>query len=397
MAVRTRMKTNYPGVFYRIAQRKGRPGEERIYYIVFKQDGKVIEEKVGRQYADDMTPARASGIRAERIEGKRLSRKEIRQATLAAKTAEAAKPTIARLWDQYQQALPDRKDTKTDRLRFNLHLQDIFKDKIPNEITTIDVDKLRHKLLKTGKSPQTTKHVLALLRRVIMFGVKKGLCAAPDPSKLHFEMPKVDNQKTESFTADQLKKYLEAIDREPDQDAAAFLRLALVTGMRKGALMALRWTDIDYENGFILLRGEVAKKGKSERIPLSRAARAILQNISSTESPFVFPGKGGEQRKDFRKIAVRVKQHAGLPDDFRPLHGLRHAYASLLASSGKVDLYTLQKLLTHSSPQMTQRYAHLADEAMQRAANVADAIFDMDTNGSDACLSHRIATDLSND
>ena len=49
MAVRTRMKTNYPGVFYRIAQRKGRPGEERIYYIVFKQDGKVIEEKVGRQ------------------------------------------------------------------------------------------------------------------------------------------------------------------------------------------------------------------------------------------------------------------------------------------------------------------------------------------------------------
>ena len=156
MAVRTRMKTNYPGVFYRIAQRKGRPGEERIYYIVFKQDGKVIEEKVGRQYADDMTPARASGIRAERIEGKRLSRKEIRQATLAAKTAEAAKPTIARLWDQYQQAFPDRKDTKTDRLRFNLHLQDIFKDKIPNEITTIDVDKLRHKLLKTGRSPQTT-------------------------------------------------------------------------------------------------------------------------------------------------------------------------------------------------------------------------------------------------
>lgn len=61
--------------------------------------------------------------------------------------------------------------------------------------------------------------------------------------------------------------------------------------------------------------------------------------------------------------------------DFRPLHGLRHAYASFLASSGKVDLYTLQKLLTHSSPQMTQRYAHLADEALQRAAQVSDNIF----------------------
>ena len=67
MTGKARMKTNYPGVFFRIAERKGKSGEERVYYIVFKQDGKVIEEKVGRQYADDMTPARASGIRAERI------------------------------------------------------------------------------------------------------------------------------------------------------------------------------------------------------------------------------------------------------------------------------------------------------------------------------------------
>lgn len=377
MAGKPRMKTNYPGVFFRIAERKGKSGEERVYYIVFKQDGKVIEEKVGRQYADDMTPAKASGIRGERIEGKRASRKDIRAAALAAKAAEAAKPTIARLWDQYQQTFSDRKDTKTDTLRYNLHINELFKGKTPHEITTLDIDKLRHKLLKTGRSPQTTKHVLALLRRIIRFGVKKGLCAATDPSKLHFEMPKVDNQKTESLTAEQLKKYLEAIDREPDQDAAAFLRLALVTGMRKGALMALQWADIDFESGFILLRGEVAKKGTTERIPLSHAARSVLRGVKKTDSPFVFPGKNGAQRKDFRKIAVRVRQRAGLPDDFRPLHGLRHAYASFLASSGKVDLYTLQKLLTHSSPQMTQRYAHLADEAMQRAASVADEIFDI--------------------
>ncbi len=65
-----------------------------------------------------------------------------------------------------------------------------------------------------------------------------------------------------------------------------------------------------------------------------------------------------------------------MPDDFRPLHGLRHVFASYLASSGKVDLYTLQKLLTHASPQMTQRYAHLADDAMQRAASVANEIFE---------------------
>ena len=51
-----------------------------------------------------------------------------------------------------------------------------------------------------------------------------------------------------------------------------------------------------------------------------------------------------------------------------PLHGLRHVFASTLASSGKVDMYTLQKLLTHKSPIMTQRYAHLRDDALKRAS-----------------------------
>jgi site-specific recombinase XerD len=55
-------------------------------------------------------------------------------------------------------------------------------------------------------------------------------------------------------------------------------------------------------------------------------------------------------------------------------HGLRHVYASHLASSGKVDLYTLQKLLTHKSPLMTQRYAHLRNEALMDASNVISEI-----------------------
>jgi hypothetical protein len=43
----------------------------------------------------------------------------------------------------------------------------------------------------------------------------------------------------------------------------------------------------------------------------------------------------------------------------------------MLASSGKVDLYTLQRLLTHKSPQMTQRYAHLRDETLRKGADLA--------------------------
>ncbi len=57
------------------------------------------------------------------------------------------------------------------------------------------------------------------------------------------------------------------------------------------------------------------------------------------------------------------------------MHGLRHVYASMLASSGKVDMYVLQKLMTHKSPKMTQRYAHLRDDALINGAGQIDDIF----------------------
>ena len=50
-----RHKTKYVGVYYREAQRIGQPGIEKVFYYTFKKDGKMHEEKAGRQYADKMT------------------------------------------------------------------------------------------------------------------------------------------------------------------------------------------------------------------------------------------------------------------------------------------------------------------------------------------------------
>jgi integrase len=81
---------------------------------------------------------------------------------------------------------------------------------------------------------------------------------------------------------------------------------------------------------------------------------------------------------------TEAKAAAGLPSDFRPLHGLRHAYASMLASSGQVDMYTLQRLLTHKSPMMTQRYAHLRDETLRKASTLAGDIIEQAAKTQDA-------------
>jgi integrase len=172
---------------------------------------------------------------------------------------------------------------------------------------------------------------------------------------------------------EQLKRLIAAIEKDTNATARGIMLMALYTGMRRGELFKLRWEDIDFDRGFIRIVGP--KGGTDQTIPLNAAARKVLAAHPRT-SDYVFPGDDGGQRVTIQKAVRRIRAAAGLPDTFRPLHGLRHAFASRLASSGQVDMYTLQKLLTHKSPVMTQRYAHLRDEALRRASELAGTLVD---------------------
>jgi integrase len=378
MPAKKRLKTQYPGVYY-IESTIGRNGKpERVYYIFYRgKDGRQIEEKAGRQYADDMTPARAAGVRSRRIQGKELSNRERRQARKAAKRAEAAKWTIGKLWKHYK-ANRSLKGIAQDESRYNNYIKPLFADKEPADILPLDIDRLKRKKLK-GKSPQTIKLTLGLLRRIANYGAKQQMCA---PLPFSIEMPKVNNRKTEDLTKEQLKDLLKAIDKSEDIQAANIMKMALFTGMRRGELFKLKWDDIDFQRGFIHIRAP--KGGADQSVPLNNAARRVLENHPRSKrrnSPYVFPGRRGKQRTDIKKAVNKIKKAAGLPKDFRPLHGLRHFYASTLASSGQVDMYTLQKLLTHKSPQMTQRYAHLRDDALRRASDLAGDLIEQAVKG----------------
>ncbi len=368
MPAMKRHKTKYPGVTY-IKGRDPRDGkQERVYYIRYRRDGRLIEEKAGRQHINDMTPAKASKIRANRMAGDPTNT-ERREAERLAAEAEAGKWTLSRLWAEYKVQKPDLKGIAQDQSRWKRFIEPRFADMEPSELAPLDLDRLRLSLLKKH-SPQHVKHVLALLRRIIRFGVSRGLCA---PLNFTISMPQVDNTVTEDLTPKQLNRLLKAIEADHHPCAGTMMQLALFSGMRKGEMLRLRWADLDFDRGFIRLLNP--KGGKPARIPMNDQARTLLKNHPhQKDSPFVFPGRDGKQRQEVRRPIERIRKTAKLPGGFRPLHGLRHVFASMLVSSGKVDGYTLQKLLTHKSPEMTQRYAHLRDEALRRASDHAGAI-----------------------
>ena len=377
MPAQKRNKTIYPGVFFIVGKATGTAKPERIYYIdYYRPDGKRVQEKAGRAKKDDMSAARASKIRAGKMKPEALTNKQKREAEQQAKKAETNKWTLSRLFKEYKSQTPGLKGLAQDQNRFDRHLKESFGSKEPKEIIPLDVDRLRVKLLKKY-APATVRNTLELLRRIVNFAVDRQLCKG---LSFKIKMPTVDNIRTESLSQDELKLLLKVLNEEVvDVQAANIMKLCLFTGMRKSELLRLEWSDCDFEQGFITLR--TPKGGKSEVIPMNTSAREVLKNHpiyrskKGEKSPFVFPGRGGKQRTDCTKAVNRLKLKAGLPAGFRGLHGLRHAYASILASSGEVDLYTLQKLMTHKSAAMVQRYAHLSSERLQKAGTVAAGIF----------------------
>lgn len=358
-----RHETKYPGVYYILGRAVSDRRQEKIFYIRYRMDGKQIDEKVGRQSPPDaMTGAKANQIRVQHIRGEDSNR-----------TRREKKSWIfTRLWEEYAAQKEQGKALKTDESRFNLHIKPDFENKAPDAIRTLDIDKLRGRLSKEGKSPQTVKHVLGLVKRLINFGIKKGIVDRPEARKLNIEMPKVDNEKTEDLTQEQLTLLFKILEEEPDQVVADVMRFALVTGMRRGEITGLQWPDVSFERGSIFIRNP--KGGKSQSIPMNEAAREILAR-QIKKGFFIFCNSKGQPLNYgiYRKLR-EIKKKAKLPADFRPLHGLRHVFASSLASSGQVDLYVIQKLLTHKSPQMTRRYSHLRDEALKKGADVASEL-----------------------
>lgn len=370
MPTMKRIKTKYPGVTYvEGTSTDGRA--EKIYYIRYRKNGKLVEEKAGRQFQDDMTPARAATVRTKRIEGDQLTNREKREAQ--SKVEE--RWTIDKLWKEYKACNPNVKAINKDNDRYNAYLKKPFGGKEPKDLVPLDVDRTRIKLQKTLQ-PATVKNALELLRRIANFGVKKHLS---EGLNFTIQMPEVYNEKTEDLSPEQLSRLLQAIENDSNLQVANLMKLALFTGMRKGELYKLKWDDVDFERGFIVIKDP--KGGPDQKIPMNDAAREILLNHPRTAgSEYVFPGADKGQRRNAHRVVNRIKKEAGLPKDFRPLHGLRHVYASMLASSGQVDMYTLQKLLTHKSPTMTMRYAHLRDDALRKASDLAGAIIEQAAN-----------------
>lgn len=136
--------------------------------------------------------------------------------------------------------------------------------------------------------------------------------------------------------------------------------LAMNTGLRKGELLALNWSDINLQARMLTVRPENAKSGKQRHVPLNIEAMTVLRTWAS---------QVGDSGSVFGIASIKSSWGTLLTtaevENFR-FHDLRHHFASRLVMAG-VDLNTVRELLGHADLTMTLRYAHLAPEHLAAA------------------------------
>jgi integrase/recombinase XerD len=184
--------------------------------------------------------------------------------------------------------------------------------------------------------------------------------------------PKVREILPVFLTASDFRLFLSVVE---DRDFRELCITALLSGLRLGELIALRWNDIDFTSKVIQVKNSATfttKSRKNRIVPMSeelfRLLRERKENIRF-ECETVFYGKQGKLLKEgsASQKFKRYVRRACLNDKLH-FHSLRHSFASALVTSG-VSLYAVQKLLGHTTSKTTEIYSHLLPQQLHSEIN----------------------------
>ena len=159
---------------------------------------------------------------------------------------------------------------------------------------------------------------------------------------------------------------------ELPRDVRPIAEVALHTGIRRGALLGLRWRHVDFTTLMIEVTEELDKTGHGYYVAINARVREVLGDVSTRAAftgrdDFVFCLPDGSQRMGVRDAFEKARERAGL-EDFR-WHDFRHTAASRIVQAGGT-LLDAGEHLGHRTLLMTQRYAHLSPERRQKVADL---------------------------
>jgi len=285
--------------------------------------------------------------------------------------------------------LRDPKNVKQNAGQINRHINPLIGSVKINELTRKQVEKMRDDIasgktavdVKTGLRGRarvtggagTARKAVRTLSSIFNFAIREELITANPAAGIRLTSGKSIERYLSVKEQVRLETVLTNMETESKYEkGCAMIRLLMLTGCRKNEVESLKWSDIDFERGFV--RFGKSKTG-AKVIPFSEAALRIIQEqpiLNST--PYIFPSmKINDYYKGIPKVWIEVRKRAKI-EDCR-LHDLRHNFASVAASNG-ASLPMIGALLGHTQAQTTARYAHLTNHSLRTLAEQVSVTID---------------------
>jgi excisionase family DNA binding protein len=253
------------------------------------------------------------------------------------------------------------KDWSTNDNRMRLHLIPFFGKFYLDEITPMQIEEYRSMRLTKKITPSTTNRELALLKGMFTKAIDSGYVLTNPVKKVKL-VPETDCMRERILTYEEEERLMDAAVTH----FRPFLVIALNTGMRRGEILNLKWPQVDFRSR--LVHVIKTKRAKNRIVPMNKTLYETLQALRAEASGTdkVYAWKHVQDAFEKARTAAKLN---GLR-----LHDLRHTFATRLIQSG-VDVFTVQKILGHSTITMTMRYCHSFEPEMRAAVEKLDEKF----------------------
>jgi integrase len=240
-------------------------------------------------------------------------------------------------------------------------LQQHFRGKLLNELTREHIARVAE-TKRQDTSPTTANRILALVRAIMNRAAGEWEWIDKAPFIRLYPEPRNRVRWLKPEEAHALLKEL------PDY-MADMTRFALATGLRRGNVLGLEWSQVDLPRKVAWIHGDQAKAGKDIHVTLNNTAIAVLEKQIGKHPTQVFTYRGQPIRHFHKTQWNAALERAGI-QNFR-WHDLRHTWASWLAQDG-VPMNVLMEMGGWHDTTMVLRYAHLAPERFTGHASVVD-------------------------
>jgi integrase len=323
------------------------------YYIDFYEDGRRYTERVG-QVSESVAKEKLAIKRSEVIRGEWKPKK--------------IRTPFDKFKEQYLEWSKGNKKPKSfirDECSFK-HLSRFFGGKALSEISPFMIEKYKLTRKEEEAEPATINRELGCLRHTLNMAIKwKKAQGNPVREVKFLKEPK---EKDRILLEEEEVRLLEAIRTgHKAKHLEPIIITALNSGMRKGEILNLKWSNVDFKNGLVIVEG--TKNGEIRKIPMNKKLTETLEGAKKiSKSDYVF-SENGKPYTDVKTGWWTALKRAGI-EGFT-FHGLRHTFGSRLGMAG-VDLRTIQELMGHKDIKMTMRYSHPTPEHKRRAVEIFD-------------------------